>query len=106
MWVFSQRPSELLKWKVEMKSTFIRFREQPTRVAVTGIVILVSALILPLVGTRLIGTPDLQFLNPVQITMMLCLNSWVLLAPLGLLLITCGMLGEYCRLRQHLDRRD
>lgn len=31
----------------------------------------------------------------------LCTNLWVLAAPLGLLLLTCGLLGEYCQLRHH-----
>lgn len=89
-----------------MKAPFLRFQEQPSRVAVVGMLIFIGALALPVLGNQLMGVPDFMLLSPAQLMGMLCINLWVILAPLGLMMITCGLLGEYCRLRQKFNRPD
>jgi hypothetical protein len=78
-----------------------QIKQHPPLLILCGAVLLIGAAALTLSGNILcLSCLEGSLLQTVVV--MLCTNLWVIAAPFGLLLLTCGMLGQYCALRRHL----
>lgn len=77
--------------------TIQQLKNRPTILITTGLLLLLGALIVPIVSNVICLACSN---SPLYLAGLVCLNLWVIFAPLGLLMLTCGVLGEYCQMRK------
>jgi hypothetical protein len=84
-----------------MANPIYQLKQHPGLLIFGGVLLLLGAAVLTLSGNVIcLNCQEGSLIY--TIIVMLCTNLWVVAAPFGLLMLTCGLLGEYCRLRQHL----